>query len=355
MAEWTRIDKSTIEEHLRGEEINILQNQKILALMQLNKRISYNHSGKSMTWRVRKSRNTMQSYGDAQEISYPRKNRHEKAELEWGGYIVSESVSEKERQMNKGKEAIVNFVADLTEAMIDDIKYAFHQKFYVDGNATGNEDDIQGFPSWQGVTGNNQYTAPSDDYAGLSTILGNYGGSVISGSWPTGKFDPQYYFWSPLIVNYTHAGWSAGTDTWAENAVEALSAGITHQKNQKGKQGNLDLIQMTAAMFEEFKADARTKERITLYRDGESSGLVKLGFSDVINFDGIDISFDVDVPDTQANGLNFKEMELCSLQKQLFMPHKGYEMRTLSDEYALLFFGQLKGNPRANVLWDDIT
>ena len=69
MAEWTRIDKTTIEEHLREEEINILQNQKILALFQLNKRISYNHSGKSMTWRVRKSRNTMQAYGDAQEIS----------------------------------------------------------------------------------------------------------------------------------------------------------------------------------------------------------------------------------------------------------------------------------------------
>ena len=51
-------------------------------------------------------------------------------------------------------------------------------------------------------------------------------------------------------------------------------------------------------------------------RDGESSGLTKIGFKDVLTFDGVDLGMDVDVPATEAFGLNVKEMELCSLQSQ---------------------------------------
>jgi hypothetical protein len=356
MAEWLRINQTTIEEHLEGEEINILQNQKLLALFQLHKRVSYNHSGKSLTWRIRAKRNSMSSYGDAQQINFDRVNRWRTAELNYGGYVVSESVTEKEKAMNKGKEAIINLRAQLTEAMIDDFKYHFCREFLVtDGNAAGNTDSIQGFPSFLGVTGTNQFTSPSDTYGGLSTSLGNFGGAVISGSWPKGKFDPEYYFHSPLIVNYTHADWGASTDNWANNSVEALRAGIIHQRNTKGRQGMIDLILVTASMYEDYLSTLDDKERIQVFRDGESSGLVKMGFRDVVNFDGVDISYDIDMPDTEGYGINVKEMELCSLNKQLFMPHKGYEVATLSDNYALVFFGQLRCNPRAFVFFNDIT
>ncbi len=353
MAEmWARVQKTTIEQHLREVEENILQNQKITALMQKKGRVSYNHSGTKMTWRVKKARNDMDQYGDAQAVNFERFNRHEKAELDWRGYIMGESVTKMEKLTNKGKEAIVNFVSSLTEDMVDDIKYNFASEFYKDGNASGNEHRIHGFQSWLGVTSNAQFTAPSDTYAGLLTTLGNYGGSVISGTWPSGKFDPEYYFWSPLVVNYTHANFGA---TWAASCIDALRLGIIHSKNQKGQQGQMDLILMTASMYADFLDQIDEKERIEVQRNGKSSDLVALGFKDIVNFDGVDLTYEVDVPDTQAYGLNFKEMELCSLQSQLFVPGKDYDINTLSDQYTIDFFGNLRGNPRGTTFWDNIT
>lgn len=354
MAElWTRIQKTTIEQHLREVEENILQNQKITALMMKKGRVSYNHGGTKMTWRVKKARNGMVQYGDAQGVNFDRFNRHDVAELDWRGYIIGESVTKMEKLANKGKEAIVNFVSELTDSMIDDIKYHFAREFYKDGNASGNEHAIHGFLSWLGYTSNAQYTAPSDTYAGLSTVLGNYGGSVIEGSWPTGKFDPEYYFWSPLIVNYTNT--SFGSNTWAANCIPAIRNGIIHSKNQKGLQGQLDLILMTAAMYASFLDQIDEKERIQVERGAKNSEMTALGFKDITNFDGVDMTYEVDVPADSAFGLNFKEMELCSMQGQLFVPGKDYDINTLSDQYTIDFFGNLRGNPRSSVYWKNIS
>ena len=355
MAElWTRVQKTTIQQHLREVEENILQNQKITALMMKKGRVSYNHSGTKMTWRIKKARHGMSQYGDAQGVNFDRFNRHEVAELDWRGYIMGESVTKMEKLANRGKEAIVNFVSELTDSMIDDIKYHFASEFYKDGNAPGNEHAIHGFTSWTGITGSNQYTDPSDTYAGLLTTLGYYGGSVISGSWPSGKFDPEYYYWSPLIVNYTHSNWGS-TATWAANCIAALRNGIIHSKNQKGLQGQLDMILMTASMYSDLLDNIDEKERIQIDRGAKNSEMIAMGFKDVVNFDGVDCTYEVDVPDTQAFGLNFKEMELCSMQGQLFVPGKDYDINTLSDQYTIDFFGNLRGNPRSTVLWDNIT
>lgn len=355
MAEmWKRIQSSTITKHFREVEDNIMQNQKITALMQKKGKISYNHSGKNMDWRVLKSRNAMSQYGDMQAVVPDRVNRHEVATLDWRSYIIAEQFSKQERLANRGKEMIVNVIAGLVDQMTDDIKYHFAREFYLDGNASGREHCIHGFLSWLGYTGTNQYTAPSDTYAGLSTTLGNYGGAVVSGSWPGGKFDPEYYFWSPLIVNYTHATWG-GTATWAANCIEALRKGIVYHKNSRGKQGQLDVIITTADMYSDFLNQLDEKERIIVERGKQNSELIALGFKDAVNFEGVDITYEVDCPDTQAFGLNFDALELCSMQGQLFVPSKDFDFNTLSDRYAVDFFGNMRGNPRSTVLWDNIT
>lgn len=354
-AEFVRVDRTTIADYVKGEEINILKNQKVTALLHQKGRVTFDGEGNKWNWKVRKSRGSLQPYGDTDLLTFPRRNRDEEATLPVRGYVLSEGVSEKEKAMNKGAAQIIDIVAQLVEAMLDDAKYGFAAEFFKDGNAAGNEDRIHGFPSWLGVTGNNQYTAPSDTYAGLSTVLGNYGGAVLSGSWPTGSFDPEYYFWSPLIVNYTHADWAASTDNWANNALEALRGGFIHSQNQKGVQGQMDLVLMTASMYEDFLGSLDEKERIQVERDGEKSALVSLGFKNVVNYDGVDLSYDSDVPETQAYGLNFDELELRSWNDQLWVPNESFDHNRLADQYSLHFFGNLKGNPRASVLWDDIT
>jgi hypothetical protein len=100
--------------------------------------------------------------------------------------------------------------------LMADIEEAFGDELYVDGNASGNEGRIHGFESWLGNSGaaTNGYVAtPSDTYAGLSTTLGNYGGTWSTPprntNWPDGKGDPEYDFWSPLLVDYTDTAWKA--------------------------------------------------------------------------------------------------------------------------------------------------
>lgn len=356
MAElWTRIQKTTITKHFRDVEENLMQNQVLTALMMKKGRVSYGHGGKNLDWPVLYARNSMSQYGDMQGVNFTRFNRHQTATLDWRGYITGEQISKMEKLANKGKEAIVRFTGNLVKMMEDDIKYNFAAELYKDGNATGREHAIHGFKSWLGVTGSNRFTAPSDTYAGLSTVLGNYGGSVQSGSWPSGKMDPEYMFWSPIIVNYTHADYG-GTATWAANCKDALRDGITFQSNAKGgKQGKLDVIVCTSSMYRDFLNTLDEKERIIVDRGAQNSELVALGFKGVVNFDGVDITMDADCTDTQAFGLNFDSLELCSMQDQLFVPMTSEDHDTLTTKHTVDFFGNLKGNPRTTVLWDDIT
>ena len=63
-SEFVRVDRTTIGEQIKGEEVNIIRNQKILALMESGGRISFGHSGKRLEWDVRISRNDLTPYGD---------------------------------------------------------------------------------------------------------------------------------------------------------------------------------------------------------------------------------------------------------------------------------------------------
>lgn len=178
---------------------------------------------------------------------------------------------------------------------------------------------------------------------------------MLEGTWPAGKFDAKYDFWSPLVVNYTHANWSAGTDTWANNVEEVIGAGITHSMKNKSQDGMLDLIMTNLEMYRLVKEAMRDKEKIQVMRNGESSALVALGFRDVINIDGVDVKGNYSVTDTKAYGININSMELMSMQSDLFVPGQDYDITHLSDQYTMDFFGQLKFNPRDLVLWDNIT
>ncbi|MBY0513842.1 MAG: phage major capsid protein [Gemmataceae bacterium] len=355
-SDFVRVDKTTIGEQIKGEELNIVRNQKVLALMEGNGRITFNHSGKRMEFNVRKARNSLVPYGDGSGLDFARINRWEDAALPWRGYVASESVGKLEKLKNQGQWARVNFIAEITEALMDDVRFGFGSELYKDGNASGNENRIHGWKSFLGYTGTAQYTLADDTYAGLDTDLGALGGAAISGTWPDGQFDPEYDAWTPLIVNYTNSSWSAATDNWANNCIEVLRAGIIHNANQRGlKQGMLELILMTATMYADFLNQIDDKERIVIERNAAQSTLIKLGFKDITNFDGVDLSYESEVPSGEAYGINTKTQELKSMQGQLFVPSDDYDLDFLSDRYAIDFFGNLQCNPRGFVFWKNIT
>ena len=84
---------------------------------------------------------------------------------------------------------------------------------------------------------------------------------------------------------------------------------------------------------------------------------MELGFTDVINWDGVDVTSEYGVPDTTGYGWNFNSLQLRCLGKQLIRV-KGPVFNENNDTYRLLlgFWGNLKfESPRDFVKFDNIT
>lgn len=358
MAEWSRVVNTTISDFVKGEEANILRNRKMLALMKSRGRISFNHGGDKIVKRVRYKRAPMIGYTDGDTLTFSRRDRWKTTELDWRGYSVTDAMTKKERLMNKGAQQIIDIYADVARALMDDIDDQFGEEFYCDGNATGNSKRIHGIESFFGTNGvqaNGYVMVNSDTYCGLRTDLGYYGGNwAQSGgntTWPTGTGDAHYDFWSPTIVSYTNASFSAATDNWANNATEALRYGIIKAKKNKTKKGTLDYITLEDELYRLFLGVNDSRQQINVNR-GEAVGLVALGFTDTINFDGVDITSEYGMPSGIGYGLNVDQLSLMSLQGQLFVVEgPDYDIQTKAWRTSVDFFGNLWGNPRYQVKW----
>jgi hypothetical protein len=206
--EWSRIVNTTIHEYIRDEEINILRNRKLLAMLKEKGRITFNHSGDLMDWKVRYKRAPMVGYADSDTLTFSRRDRWKTAQLEWRGYAATDSMTKMERLKNKNTEAIIKIYSQIAESLVDDLDDQYGDEFYIDGNAAGNSKRIHGVESFLGFSAaGTKYpiARPSSNYAGLLCTLGNYGGNwSTTGStttdtdWPTGTGDAHYDFWTPL-------------------------------------------------------------------------------------------------------------------------------------------------------------
>lgn len=362
-AEWQRVLNTTIHQYIREEEENILRDRKILALLKSRGRITFNHGGDLMDWKVRYKRAPMRVFRESDTLTFNRINRWKTAQLDWRGYAATDSINKMEKLKNKGTEAIIKFFEQMTQNLMADIEEHFGDELYVDGNAAANAGRIHGFESWFGNSGGatNGYVAtPSDTYAGLSTVLGNYGGSwsTTGGStnWPDGTGDAEYDFWSPLIVDYTDTAWSPTTKTWANTCVEAMRYGILKMMKNKSRKGQMDMIQLERELFRLFLEKQEAKERITVNRGDKKGGLVSLGFTDVVNLDGVDITSEYGVPTATGYGHAIEHMELRSLQGQLFVAvTPDFDIASYSDRYSIDFFGNMRANPRYQAKFANVT
>lgn len=355
MAEWTGIVNTTIHDFLRTVEVNVLRNRKLLALMESKGRISFNHAGDALDWKVRFKRVPIQGYADMDTLTFSRTNRWQTAQLPWRGYAATDSVNKRTRLINKSTEAIVKIWSEVAMNLADDLEDQFGDELYIDGNATGKGKSIHGLESWFGDTGaevsNGYVYGPSDTYAGLSTTLGNYGGnwSTSSGNveWPSGTGDAHYDFWSPVIVKATSTSWAASTKTWANTCREALRYALIKGRRNKSKKGTVDLVLLDGEWYRQFEERVEATERLIVQR-GDADGLLKLGFRDVINYEGCDVTWEYGMPALTGYGLPVEQLELCSLQGKMFVPEgPDFDISTQSYRFSIDFFGNLRNaSPR---------
>jgi hypothetical protein len=357
--QWSRVVNSTIKKYLRDREINILRNRKLTALLKKKGRISFNWSGTAMQWPVKYKRVRLTPFADGDMVEFSRKDRNKSAVLDWRGYSAGDSMTKGEFLQNRSTEAIIKLYSDISTDLVDDMEDAFGEEFYVNGYASGNSKRLHGIESFMSASTNagNGAATPTGSYAGLSCVPGQYGGSWDGGNlpgWPNGRGDAQYDFWSPLVVDYGDSLFDPTNHNWETNCVEAISFGIIKSKKSKSAKGQLDVILTDDEMYRKYIKQQRGKERINV--TNEQSPLIKLGFGDVFNQDGTDITWEYGMPGGVAYGYNCDMMELRSQQAQVFVPEgPDQDIVSKSWRFSVDFFGNVVFNPKFFVKFINLT
>jgi hypothetical protein len=353
--DWSRIVNSTIRNYIREREVNTLRNRKLTALLKKKGRFSFGWSGTMMDWKVKYKRVKLTPTADGDILYFDRKDRHKTAGLEWRGYAGTDSMTKGEYLKNRNKEAIIRIYSTIAEDLMDDMEDAFSEEFYVNGYAAGNSKRMHGLESFFSYTvnDNNGAQTPTATYAGLSCTLGNYGGTWDPGTmpaWPHGRGDTQYDFWSPLIIAYDDMLFSADGSTrptWAVSCVDVVSFGIIKTKKSKSQRGQLDVIFFDDEMYRLYVRGLRTKERIIVERSANESPLIALGFSDVVNQDGVDITYEYGSTPGAGYGFNVDMMECRSQQAQVFVPEgPDFDIASRSWRFSVDFYGNSVFNPK---------
>lgn len=375
MQPWSRVINSTIRNYIRTEEVNILRNRKLTALLKKRGRITFNWSGVSMDWKVRYRRTPMVGFADGDTVTFTRQDHDKTAVLDWRGYSAADAMTKGEYLQNRGTEAIIKLFDTRNKRLLEDVEDQFGQQFYIDGTLAANSKLMHGIESFMqnsGAVANNGSATPSGTFAGLSCIPGNYGGTwSASGSlaWPNGRGDPEYDFWAPLIVDVGNAmfvpgGTVAGTtnELWnfadsAGNSValEAVSYAIIKGKKSPSSKGQLDLFFLNDEAYRQYLPRLRSKERIVV--NNNQSELVSLGFGDVVQQDGKDITWEYGLPTGVIGyGLNLDQMELRSQQAQVWVPEgPSFDDASKTWRWSIDFFGNTVWNPKYQVKLLNVT
>lgn len=339
-----RVSVSTIREYIRKVEESRTQKYKMLTLLKKKGRITFNHSGIKFNWKAKVHRNEPVGMGDLQTMQYERINRLKEAELDYRAQSMNEAISKMEKLQNRGKPAIVK-LEDMVGDMTEDFLCSLDKQVYIDGDATGNEDKLQGLLTIV-ATGSSAdaYPVPttSDSYGGLVMSRGYYGGTS-TGTYPDSVDDPLYYFWTPFQVHYDHADFGA---SWEAGGAEAMRFGLEYFESSRGED-RPDTIFVTPKMLAQFKESQTSKEHIEVVR-GQDSEMTKLGFK-AVSWEGAEIVSDYHVPSGHGFGVKLDDIELLSMQDQLLDVGKSEHQEDRTDRFSLDFFGNLKLSPRSTL------
>jgi hypothetical protein len=277
-APWEGVVQTTIANYMREVSDNTIRFQQFLAYLQSKGNILYNQGGTRFEWKAQFKQKQMTTYTDGQTPTFDRVNRYQSPTLNYIAYQLPESVTKLETLANQAPEAIVSLMSGKVELLTKEMKQQFGSQFYLDGNASGNENKLQGLESFMSISGaaTNGYVGTNNDtYAGLSTALGALSGSwTLSGgstTWPRGSGTVDYDYWTPPVVLYDNTAFGAGA-AWSNDAEEVLSFAIVHTHRNGGRQGMMDCFFLDRELYRQFMAFQRTRQRYEVSRGAATTG-----------------------------------------------------------------------------------
>lgn len=339
-----RITTSVINAYMRNRIEPIFRKDVLMAMLKSKGRLTFNAHGAKLDWKPKfRRQDIVPGDGNPVSISFPQMNKRKVAQLEWVNYNLGASWNKYEELISQNKEtALFKIAEDVVKDMADDFMESFRLKLYTDSSVAANSRDLSGLETMfavNGVIASGTVGSPNDTYAGLSTVLGNYGGDWTADTgkaWPTGTGSPEYCFWSPIVVDYTNSGWAATTKTWPNTWQEALNYAVTY--GEQLQRQSFDLILLNSELLRQAKDSLIGKQTLEVTQNSE---LVKLGHK-TIQFNGIEMASEYGVPSGVGYLLSFDKMELLSLQGQLVGKMDDSDITTAQQLRAMDFYGQLK-------------
>jgi len=346
-----RVKATTINREIRRTVEVVSRKRRLLAALMKKGRVQYGFSGDQFNWRSRIRNITVNTNDDMKPLVVTRTNLWKKFSLPKRSLRAGEAISKDERLSNKGSEAVINIVGELTKALTQSITEQLCDDLYNDGNSSSGtcNERIHGVESWCGNTGTEVYdnsvgygvADPSDTYAGLQTDLDYYGGGTWTapsdGEWPMGSGDPQYCAISPLLIDYENTCWAGSGNTWAYNWRKCMRFGRTYMESLHNEK--VDVYLLNAELYRQ-ALDSLTSEETIEVRSAKGGTMTALGF-EAVTFEGTELTFEFGVPASVGYGLIWDKLQLVSWQNQLFQKEDDYAFDVQADELSIDFWGNL--------------
>lgn len=356
--DWARAIGTTIVNYLREEELTTFRKFKVFAALESSGNVIMNQAGLGLNWQVRYRNQPVTGNNGETPRVFSRQNLWVDANLPYRGYQVTDSIYKREMLENRGQQALIDVAGKMASRLQESMEQHLSKEVWVDGNESGNELRFHGIESMMATDGTVNITNgakraanaadmfgwPADNYAGINTGLGSVAGSQLDGVWPNGVADPEYDFYSPIVVNYTSTGFQAATgkttNTWADNCVVATREGIHQAKRNDTRESQIDMVILDRRLYIDYMNTLDSKERAIVTR---ANGLKSYGFNDVFEQDGVEISTEYAVPDNTGYGLSIANMELRCMEGSL-MTAEGpfYNEDTQAYRYVVSVLANLK-------------
>ena len=329
--DWARTIGTTLVTHLKEEEQTTFRKFKVFAALEGSGRVAMNQGGRGFDWQVRWRNQPVTSNNGESPRVFARHNLWQRAYLPYRGYTVTDQVTKREMLENRGAQALIDVAGKMASRLQESMQEHLSKEVYIDGNLAGNENRWHGLESIFATNGTvnvadgtqraanaaDPFGFPADEYAGLNTGLGHYAGSQIeTGSWPNASADPEYDFYSPIVVNYTSTYFGGATATWKDQCIEAIREGVHHAKRNDTRESQIDMILVSRKMYIDFLNRLDSRERAIV---SKTNGLRSYGFGDVVELDGIEVSTEYAVPAGTGYGISIGNMEMKCMEGQLMV------------------------------------
>jgi hypothetical protein len=274
----------------------------------------------------------------------------------------------KQKLMNSGPEQIDDLYKNKSKRLGKRMRQTISRELYTDGYAANNGNRFIGINSALGVaagtTAADLVALPDDQYGGLDTDPGAYGGSwtsdlatppnaALGTDWPLGRGTSEYDYVTPLPVNYGSTAWPSGQSGWANNCEDVLRFARITQTNRGAKDENASapfMHMISADLYRDFLTFYSARNR-QIVPHAEASNL---GFGDTMNFEGDMVHYEWDCDPATGYGITPSMIEMFVMHGQL-IESIGPELAIEKAGYLYLTycFGNMRLQPKFLSVYKD--